>query len=178
MLAVATSSDTESSIYLVDTNGGDLQSNSPSTVIVCKDKGAAGIAYNSLSFDNYSGQLASANDAGIIKIFDISSNKNVATFCPDASGIEFIKYSNSGRLFTAGMSSRGQIQIWDPRDTPKQYPVLLNSGLNESISIVVPHVSQEHILFYGTSCGRITQVDLRSGGILGTYSPHKKRGIY
>ena len=186
-IAISTRCSITAYLHFVDTSVTANASDELSSQLIDEERGPTSLAYKSLTFDNYSGQLACTNDAGIIKLFDISSNKMLSSFSGDSSGLESVKFSSSGLLFSIGRSVRGQVQVWDTRRSPNRseatkvgslrVPGEYLNGNASRLSCVLPHTTQEHILFCGTSSGSILQYDLRSGLPLAEYKPHLGAGL-
>lgn len=70
-------------------------------------------------------QLTTCTEFGDVIIHDLGGNE-ITRFNADYCGLETIKYSNSGLLITLGLSSGGQLSLWDTR-TSSHSPSLSRS---------------------------------------------------
>jgi hypothetical protein len=187
-------------IVLVDATvgGSDASEIIMPHVTVFKDDSNEAVALNALAYDGYAGHLACVDATGFVRILDLGARhhhkqqpREVSSFLvPGGGGRNSILYSRSGKLYTAGSSPRGHINVWDARapSGPRSgSDGSASSSYHSPLSVVIPdlllgppahissmciHGTQEEVLYCGLSCGAVMQIDLRTGRAVQTVASH------
>ena len=132
-----------------------------------------------------SNQLTACTEFGDVIIHDINEQE-IQRFNADYCGLQTIKYSNSGLLITLGLSSGGQLSLWDTRTSQLpslscclRPPSLSSNSPSSSFttsspsyltSVLTSH-RNDYDMLCGTSTGSIIQWDTRYEGLI--FSPHQ-----
>jgi WD40 repeat protein len=131
--------------------------------------------YTSITSHSNNNQLTACTEFGDVIIHDYSGYE-ITRFNADYCGLNAIKYSNSGDLITLGMSSGGQLSIWDTRSSSAALvrclrpPPISSTTISYLTSVLTSH-RNDYDLICGTSTGSIIQWDTRSDGVI--FSPHQ-----
>ena len=107
--------------------------------------------------------------SGDVMITDISNAVDVTRRKVDSAGALAVRYTQGGMVVTLGQSNSGQILLWDPRVSPSNgkvelqtynRPLVNNSqGLgvvdkNSYLTCLETHPSNEYEFYCGTSTGK------------------------
>jgi WD40 repeat protein len=135
--------------------------------------------YTSITSHSNNNQLTACTEFGDVLIHDYSGYE-ITRFNADYCGLNAIKYSNSGDLITLGMSSGGQLSLWDTRSSSQSAALVrcLRPPISSSSSSTISYLTSvltshrnDYDLICGTSTGSIIQWDTRSEGVI--FSPHQ-----
>jgi WD40 repeat protein len=139
--------------------------------------------FTSITSHSNNNQLTACTEFGDVIVHDFSGQE-ITRFNADYCGLNAIKYSPSGDLITLGLSSGGQLSLWDTRmssSSPSLIRCLRPPPLSSSATAVTYLTSvlsshrNDYDMICGTSTGSIIQWDTRSDGVI--FSPHQVHNL-
>jgi WD40 repeat protein len=139
--------------------------------------------YTSIASHSNNNQLTASTEFGDVIVHDFSGQE-ITRFNADYCGLKAIKYSPSGDLITLGLSSGGQLSLWDTRlssHSPslirclRPPPLSSSPTVATSLTSVLTSHRNDYDMICGTSTGSIIQWDTRSDGVI--FSPHQVHSL-